>query len=155
MLTLMKQNYCEHPLPLFSTIDMAGNYAFNSYDTLPYINPFGVGPQYVVDGQVRLANMNENDKALMTRLNQWYNEGLIDPGWAGYDNNTLFTDKILPGGLCIHGPVKWRDMSRRPPTILTVNGSDSCFCWNPIRRFIAAGTRQFFMDVLSAPHVKT
>lgn len=95
MLTLMKQNYCEFPLPLFSTIDMAGNYAFNSYDTLPFINPYAVGPQYVVDGQVKLAHMNDNDKALMTRLNQWYTEGLIDPGWSGYDNNTMFTDKIV------------------------------------------------------------
>lgn len=95
MLTLMKQNYCEFPLPLFKTIDMAGNYAFNSYDTLPYINPYGVGPQYVVDGEVKFAHMNENDKALMTRLNQWYSEKLIDPGWSGYDNNTTFTDKIV------------------------------------------------------------
>jgi putative aldouronate transport system substrate-binding protein len=95
MLTLFKQNYAEFPFPMFRSIDMAGNYAFNSYDTLPYINPYAVGPQYVVDGKVTFSHMNENDKALMTRLNQWYAEGLIDPGWSGYDNNTAFTDKIV------------------------------------------------------------
>jgi putative aldouronate transport system substrate-binding protein len=30
----------------------------------------------------------------MTMLNQWFADGLIDPSWTSYDNNTMFTDKI-------------------------------------------------------------
>jgi hypothetical protein len=65
MLTLFKTEVetCEFPFPMFSSIDMAGNYAFTSYDTLPYVSPFAVGPSYVVDGIVKFSHMNDNDKA--------------------------------------------------------------------------------------------
>jgi putative aldouronate transport system substrate-binding protein len=97
MLTLFKTNYCEFPFPMFSTIDMAGNYAFTSYDTLPFINVAAVGPAYQIDGQVVFSHINDTDKEFMTMLNQWYTEGLIDPSWTSYGANTAFTDKTTTG----------------------------------------------------------
>jgi putative aldouronate transport system substrate-binding protein len=94
MLTLFKLNYCAFPFPLLTRIDMAGNYAFTSFDTLPYVSE-SVGPMYVVDGKVTFSNMNDNDKELATLLNQWFEEGLIDPNWASYANNQSFVDKTV------------------------------------------------------------
>lgn len=97
MLTLFKANYCEFPFPMFSSIDMAGNYAFTSYDTLPAISTSAVGPVYQINGKVVFSHMNETDKAFMTMINQWYSEGLIDPSWTSYGANIDFQDKTNNG----------------------------------------------------------
>ncbi|NLO48427.1 MAG: hypothetical protein GX111_08940 [Clostridiales bacterium] len=97
MLTLFKANYCEFPFPMFSSIDMAGTYAFTSYDTLPAISTTAVGPAYQINGKVVFSHMNDTDREFMTMINQWYSDGLIDPSWSSYGNNTAFQDKTYSG----------------------------------------------------------
>ena len=81
---------CTYPMTYYSTLEMSGVNTWNAYDT--FFCCTGLGQFYVKDGQVMHANMNDNDKALMTMANQWYNDGLIDPNWASYSNN-----QDLPG----------------------------------------------------------
>ena len=70
----------ETPMSIFSTGD-AGN-EFIGYDTYGYCS--GINTMYVKQGKVYLSNMGENDREYMTMINNWYNEGLIDPNWASY-----------------------------------------------------------------------
>lgn len=99
MMTLFKTQIegCTYPWPMFSSMDSAGNYAFTAYDTLPALNPYGVQPFIVVDGEVRMAQMNEADKAQLQKFNEFYAAGLIDPNWTAYSNNTSFTAKTTGG----------------------------------------------------------
>lgn len=88
---------CQFPFPLLNTLDMGGLYAFTSFDTLPYVDPFNIGPVYIIDGKVQHSHITERDREFITMINSWYNEGLIDPGWSNYSNNTNYTDKTVTG----------------------------------------------------------
>ena len=119
---------CTFPWPIFNTLDMAGNATFLAFDTVPSVSPYAVGPVYVVDGEVKLAHMNEGDLAFMTMLNQWYSEGLIHPDWASYDNNTKFTDLI------ISDQVGYVYMSPGEVSSYETQSSDPDVEWVPIHR---------------------
>lgn len=96
MLTFFKnEEGAETPMTIFKTIELAGAYEFVGYDT--YASCSGIRTQYVKDGQVQLSNTTERDRKLMTMLNQWYSEGLIDPNWAGYGSLQDF-DQNLDNG---------------------------------------------------------
>jgi putative aldouronate transport system substrate-binding protein len=85
---------CEFPITLINTIDMAGNYAFCSYDTLPYVNPNNLSPTYTVNGKVTFSHINTADRDFMTLLNQWCSEGLLDPNITSYTSTNDFMDKV-------------------------------------------------------------
>ena len=87
------QKNCETPFTLISTLD-SGN-EFIGYDTLFYTN--GINALYVKDGEVCLADTGDRDREIMTLMNQWYNEGLIDPNWASYSLATDYDSKIDTG----------------------------------------------------------
>jgi ABC-type glycerol-3-phosphate transport system substrate-binding protein len=96
MLTRVKSGVssCDFPLFLNKTIDVAGYYSMCSYDTLPYVNPSGLSPYYVVNGKATFSNMNDTDKEFVGMLAQWYREGLLDPGFASYNSHTDYEDKL-------------------------------------------------------------
>jgi hypothetical protein len=79
-------------MAMFKTIEAAGAYEWVGYDTYACCN--GIKTQYVVDGTVKLSNVGENDRQLMTMINQWYSEGLIDPNWAGYTSTPDFDKNV-------------------------------------------------------------
>ncbi len=87
---------CEFPWPMFASIDMAGTYSFASMDTLPYVSD-RIFPTFVVDGKAKLANMNESDREFVGMIQQWYSEGLINPNWTSFTNNTSFQDLTTTG----------------------------------------------------------
>ena len=89
------QKNCETPFTLISTLD-SGN-EFVGYDTLFYLN--GINTLYVKDGEVCLSNTGERDREIMTLMNGWYNEGLIDPNWASYSLATDYDAKIDSGDM--------------------------------------------------------
>jgi putative aldouronate transport system substrate-binding protein len=80
MLTLfqLNQDTCEEPMGINITIDSPEDFAFTSFDTYPYIDYDRLGPAYVVNGKVRFACMNENDREFATMLHQWYEEKLLN-----------------------------------------------------------------------------
>lgn len=88
----------EHPFTLYSTLEVTGCYNLTAFDTYCYVNPESVPNAMVDNGKVRLATMNEQDRNLMTMLNQWYSEGLIDPNWSSYVGGVAdINDKIKRG----------------------------------------------------------
>lgn len=96
VLTFFKiEENCENPTTILSTIELSNTYEFVGYDTLPCCA--GIRTQYVYNGQVCLSNTTERDKELMTMLNQWFTEGLIDPNWMSYDNIPAIGDQLLTG----------------------------------------------------------
>lgn len=96
MLTFFKsQKGAESPMAIFETIELIGANEFVGFDT--YASCSGIRTHYVADGKVRLSNTGENDRELMTMLNQWYSEGLIDKNWAGYASLQDFDEKLDDG----------------------------------------------------------
>ncbi|NLV50169.1 MAG: hypothetical protein GXY20_05690 [Clostridiales bacterium] len=73
---------CEYPFVLRKYIELTEGANFTSYDTVPLIIEDRVGVNYVVDGKVKISNMNENDREFMTMLSGLYAEGLISPNWT-------------------------------------------------------------------------
>ncbi len=89
----MSQEGASDPMILLSTLDPGTE--FVGYDT--YFRCSGINTQYVKDGKVYLSNMGDNDLALMTRMNQWYNEGLISKNWASF-TSTVDYDPLIDDG---------------------------------------------------------
>jgi putative aldouronate transport system substrate-binding protein len=69
------------PMMIYSTFELA---AFNwcGFSTTP--STTSLSYLRVVDGEVQFCGTTNDDKDLMTMLNQWWNEGLIDPNWSSY-----------------------------------------------------------------------
>ena len=95
------------PTSIYKTINVVGCNEWVGYDT--YALCSGVPQSVVVNGKVQLANMTQNDLDLMTMINQWYNDGIIDPNWSSYTGCADLNDKIkssevgyiLAGGISI------------------------------------------------------
>jgi putative aldouronate transport system substrate-binding protein len=83
------------PTVLTQTIDPL--YEWVAFDTYPCCN--GINTQYVVDGKVKLSNVGDNDRELMTMISTWYSEGLIDPNWSSYTSIPDFDEKLDTGEL--------------------------------------------------------
>ncbi|NLO48817.1 MAG: hypothetical protein GX111_10930 [Clostridiales bacterium] len=109
MLTLFQvsQDTCEQPMSMPVTIEYPGDFTFTSFDTYPFINYNRLGAAYVVDGKVRFSCMNENDRAFVTMLHQWYEEDLLSQEIIdktmmvkNYDFYTIneYTDYMLESG---------------------------------------------------------
>lgn len=88
---------CDFPWSMISTLDVKGYYAFSAYDTLPAVSSTTLGPMYVIDGKVYFSHVTERDKSFMTMINSWYNEGIIDPNWAAYQNVAETKEKAING----------------------------------------------------------
>ena len=69
------------PMMIYSTFELA---AFNwcGFSTTP--STTSLSYLRVVDGEVQFCGTTNDDKDLMTMLNTWWNEGLIDPNWSAY-----------------------------------------------------------------------
>lgn len=117
---------CTYPMTYYSTLEMSGTYAWTAYDTYFCASRFGL--VYVQDGQVKHANMNDNDRALMTMANQWYNDGLIDPNWASFSSDEDFNDKI--DGQLAYVMLSANGASEHPGCI----DPDASVGWVPVRR---------------------
>ncbi len=117
---------CTYPMTYYSTLEMSGTYSWTAYDTFFCASRFGL--VYVQDGVVKHANMNDNDKALMTMANQWFNDGLIDPNWASFANDEDFNDKI--DGQLAYVMMSANGASEHPGCI----DPDASVGWVPVRR---------------------
>jgi putative aldouronate transport system substrate-binding protein len=76
---------CEFPMWLSSMIEINNYWQFNSFDNLSVITTINL-PPIILDknGKVQMGCTTEGDKALMTKFNKFYNEGLINPDWQSY-----------------------------------------------------------------------
>jgi len=130
-MTLIKTNIdkVEFPWPLTAGIDIKGSYSTSpSFDTLGYLNTSGLPDIYVKDGKVTFGNMNEQDKAYMSKLNEFYAAGLIDPSWGGYSSSMSFSDKITTGQVAV------MDMAATEIRGYNLSSEDPDCSWAPLAR---------------------
>ena len=98
MLTLFKTELgVDYPMEMFKSIELtAGNFA-GGYDTYAYVVDGALPYTRQNNGQIEFTLTTDDDLAFMTMLNQWYTEGLIDPGWASYASTLDMQDMINTG----------------------------------------------------------
>jgi hypothetical protein len=107
---------------IYDTLELA---ALNwcGFNTTPTNNTLGY--RRVVDGKVQVCGTTSDDLELLTMLNGWWNEGLIDPNWS---SNAAGSSNIAQNqandllGACVMTPstvaaTKW------PASTPTANGS--------------------------------
>ena len=121
---------CESPWAMLNTIDLAGNYTLNAFDTLPCVTATALPPVYQIDGEVRFAHLNQEDLELMTMLNEAWNDGLIYPDWAGMDDNSGYQTASANNeiGYLVTNAIGCQDHSN--------NSSDPDADWQPIHKLL-------------------
>jgi len=92
VLTAFKNNGVQWPLCIYSTIDICS--AWCMFDTAVSVSDAGLPAAKVVDGQIQYSLTTQDDLDAVTLLSQWYSEGLIDPNYAAYSNNTEASNPI-------------------------------------------------------------
>jgi len=91
------QKNADTPMTFLSMLESPGTNEFVAYDC--YWSVYNISNQYVRDGKVYMSNMNDNDRELMTLMNSWYSEGLIDPNWSSYSSIQDFDMKLDDGSM--------------------------------------------------------
>jgi putative aldouronate transport system substrate-binding protein len=85
-----------HSLTLYNTVEVAP-LNFNGFNTTIYTAKLGY--MRVADGQVQYCGTTDDDLSLLTMLNQWWNEGLIDPNWSSYAAGSTGMEASLANNL--------------------------------------------------------
>ena len=70
------------PFFIYSVGESTPGYNFTGFNTVLYMSSCNY--TRVMDGKVELCGTTDDDRDLMTMLNQWYNEGLINPNFQSY-----------------------------------------------------------------------
>ncbi|MDD6188645.1 MAG: hypothetical protein PUB32_03590 [Clostridiales bacterium] len=118
---------CSEPWAMLQFIDMSNSYTLNAFDTLPYVTAEAIPPFYQIDGKVQFANTTDRDFELMTMLNKFWNQGLINKNWAGCATNKDFVG--------IHdGKIGYFANSATGPYEVYDNTGDPDCYWLPIQK---------------------
>jgi putative aldouronate transport system substrate-binding protein len=80
-----------YPMMVFSSMELAA-YNWCGFNTTPYNG--GLSYIRVVDGKVQFCGTTSDDLALLTMLNGWWNEGLIDPNWSSFQYTANLANNI-------------------------------------------------------------
>ncbi|NLO47799.1 MAG: hypothetical protein GX111_05705 [Clostridiales bacterium] len=122
----------ETPYLLLSGLDSHGIFS-PAFDTNFVVDSMNnkVAPPVVVDGQVQFCNSRPEDKEAMTLVNQWWNEGLIQPNWMSTTAIGDYMPLILDGTLGVIGliPGEANDYSG-------INNQDPNAYWVPIQKVV-------------------
>ena len=82
------------PAEIFYTIELTNGHSFPAFNTSSLVRFNFLPYTRVVDGEVQFAQTTEDDLALITMLNQWFSEGLIDPNYASYTSTNDMSQRI-------------------------------------------------------------
>ena len=100
-LVAFRNNGVVSPFTMFSRIEQMSGYAFAGFNTTASINPYGLPyTRRTLDGKIEFVQTTEDDRELMTMINKWFSEDLIDKNWASYEDSTgamhteAITDKV-------------------------------------------------------------
>ncbi len=114
------------PFYMWSCGEITPGWIFPGYNTALFMSR--LTHRRVVDGEVQYCGTTDDDKALMTMLAQWYQEGLISPNFQSY----------VVGGTFDAGFMKDMvgSMPQMPGSInmLEENGADPDTHWEPLPR---------------------
>ncbi|NLO49077.1 MAG: hypothetical protein GX111_12310 [Clostridiales bacterium] len=85
------------PMQICSTIEFQPSQFFAGYDTALYVSPSTLPVPKVVNGVPQFTLIQQDDLEALTLLTTWYQEGLIDPAWAGTATNQDIASQITTG----------------------------------------------------------
>jgi putative aldouronate transport system substrate-binding protein len=85
-----------YPMMIFSAFELQP-VNFVGFNTTPYSARLSY--VRVRDGKVEFCGTTSDDRELMTMLNAWWNEGLIDPNYGSYTDITVMTSQLAAGNL--------------------------------------------------------
>jgi putative aldouronate transport system substrate-binding protein len=91
-LSAIKAEYNISPFAIFSSIELTPGVGFSGYNTAAYATSLAY-PR-VIDGTVQFNGTGEDDRALMTMLNQWFTEGLIHPNFSSFTSTQEMTSEL-------------------------------------------------------------
>ncbi len=97
VLTGFKSNGVEWPMEIFNCIETTAGYSFSGYNTSCYLGGQALPYAKVIDGKVQFTLTTEDDRDLVTMLNKWYSEGLIDPNYASFGSTQDMANEITTG----------------------------------------------------------
>ncbi len=86
------EGLCDWPLAIYKTVDICS--AFSMFDTSVSVSDAGMPATKVIDGKIHYSLTTQDDLDAVTLLNQWYTEGLIDPNYSTYTDNTAMSNPI-------------------------------------------------------------
>ncbi len=86
----------KYPMMIFSVFELQP-LNFVGFNTTPYSGRLSY--VRVVDGKVQFCGTTQDDKELMTLLNAWWKEGLIDPNYGSYTDITKASSQLAAGNL--------------------------------------------------------
>ena len=92
VLTAFKNNGVQWPLAIYETVDICGG--FSMFNTSVSVSDAGLPAAKIIDGTVYYSLTTQDDLDAVTLLSQWYSEGLIDPNYSSYGDNTLMSNPI-------------------------------------------------------------
>ncbi|MDD6188505.1 MAG: hypothetical protein PUB32_02860 [Clostridiales bacterium] len=102
VLTAFKNNGVKWPLALYKTVELTAGSSFSGYNTAALVSETALPAAKVIDGKVQYSLTTQDDRDLVTMINQWYKEGLIDPNYTSNGDNTQMSNSITTGELgCI------------------------------------------------------
>ena len=94
VLTAFKNNGVKFPLGIYKTIELTAGSSFSGYNTALVISENGMPATKIIDGKVQYSQTTQDDLDLITMLNQWFAEGLIDPNYNSYGDNNAMANAI-------------------------------------------------------------
>lgn len=115
-----------YPFFIYSVGESTPGYNFCAFNTVLYMSSCNY--TRVMNGKVELCGTTDDDKALMTMLNQWYNEGLINPNFQSY---------VIGSDYEAGGRMDWIGAQPQTPGAVRQDESSSVdpnTRWDPIHR---------------------
>ena len=97
VLTAFKNNGVKFPLGIYKTIELTAGASFSGFNTSCAITEYGLPGAKIIDGKVQYSATTQDDFDLLTLLNKWYTEGIIDPNYSSYTDNNHMSNAIANG----------------------------------------------------------
>ncbi len=118
LLMMFKTEFdCDWPFMLTKTLDNYG--FFNAMDTIPVI---GTALGALIDnGEVAFTHTRAQDFNFMKLVNQWYNEGLIEPDWMSIAASIDAKDLITAGEMAMIRLVPTEVPGYEPPNAVVAD----------------------------------
>ena len=101
VLTALKANGVQWPLSVYKSIELTAGASFSGFNTSCAVTSYGLPAAKLQDNKscVKYSTTTEDDRDLLTLLNAWYSEGLIDPNYSSYGDNNAMASGIADGSI--------------------------------------------------------
>ncbi len=122
VLTAFKANGVEWPMTIYQTVELTAGSSFSGFNTSVLVSEYGLPSTKLIDGKIQYALSTDDDRDAVALIHDWFAEGLIDPNYASYGDNTALSTQLSTGkvGCAIFSPSEvdsWQATSTDPDTL--------------------------------------